>query len=46
MRMIFAGFAGWARMRKTRNESIKMVDTAITVVGTLLVAVTWSVLNR
>jgi hypothetical protein len=46
MRMIWAGFSGWARMRDTKNESLKVVDTAITVVATLLVAVTWTVLHR
>jgi len=46
MRMILSGFSGWARMRSTKNESLKVVDTAITVVATLLVAVTWSVLHR
>lgn len=46
MRMILAGFSGWVRMRETKNESLKVVDTAITVVATLLVAVTWSVLHR
>lgn len=46
MRMILAGFSGWVRMRGTKNESLKVVDTAITVVATLLVAVTWTVLHR
>ena len=46
MRMILAGFSGWVRMRETKNESLKVVDTAITVVATLLVAVTWTVLHR
>ena len=46
MRMILAGFSGWLKMKHTTNESLKVVDTAITVVATLLVAVTWSVLHR
>ena len=46
MRNMIAGFAGWVRMQGTRNESLKVVDTAITVVATLLVAVTWTVLHR
>ncbi len=45
MRMMLAGFAGWARMGKTANETVRVADTAITVVGTLLVAVTWAVLR-
>jgi hypothetical protein len=43
---MISGFAGWVRMRNTKNESLKVVDTAITVVATLLAAVTWSVLHR
>ena len=46
MRMILDGFSGWVRMRETKNESLKVVDKAITVVATLLAAVTWSVLHR
>lgn len=46
MRIILSGFTGWLRMQDTKNESLKTVDTAITVVATLLVAVTWSVLHR
>ena len=41
-----AGFSGWVRMRDAESGSLKVVDTAITVVGTLLVAVTWTVLHR
>jgi len=32
-------------MQNTKNESLKVMDTAITVVATLLVAVTWAVLH-
>jgi len=46
MRIILSGFTGWVKMQNTTNESLKVVDTAITVVATLLVAVTWSVLHR
>lgn len=46
MRMILSGFTGWVKMQDTKNKSLKVVDTAITVVATLLVAVTWSVLHR
>ncbi len=45
MRDIVSGFSGWVRMQDGRNESIKVVDTAITVVGTLLVATTWALLR-
>ena len=45
MRMMMTGFSGWVRMRATKNESIRVVDTALTVVGTLLVAVTWAMLH-
>lgn len=42
MRAIVSGFSGWVRMQDGRSESIKVVDTAITVVGTLLIATTWA----
>ena len=45
MRAIVTGFSGWVRMQDGRSESIKVVDTAITVVGTLLVATTWAMLR-
>lgn len=45
MRTMILGFSGWARMRKEQSESIRVVDTALTVVGTLLVAVTWVLLR-
>ena len=45
MRTMMIGISGWARMRKKQNESLRVVDTAITVVGTLLVAVTWVLLR-
>ncbi len=45
MRNLIIGFSGWAKMRNSENESIKVVDTAITVVGTLMLAVTWVVLR-
>ena len=46
MRMLMTGLAGWARMEKTTNERLKLTDTAITVIGTMLVAVTWAMLQR
>ncbi len=45
MRMMMTGFSGWLRMRETGNESIRTVDTALTVVGTLMVAVTIVILR-
>ena len=45
MRAIVTGFSGWVRMQESRSESVKVVDTAITVVGTLLVATTWAMLR-
>jgi hypothetical protein len=46
MRDMISGFSGWVRLQGTGSESLKVVDTAITVVATLLVAVTWTVLHR
>ena len=45
MRTLILGFSGWLKMKHTNNESLKLMDTAITVVATLLVAVTWVVLR-
>lgn len=45
MRTMMIGFSGWARMEKTQNEELKIVDTALTVVGTLLVAVTFALVR-
>jgi len=45
LRTLMIGFVGWAKMRKTNNASIRVVDTALTVVGTLMVAVTWAMLR-
>lgn len=46
MRMILNGFSGWARMSNTDKDSLQVVDAAITVVGTLLVAVAWAMVRR
>jgi hypothetical protein len=40
------GLSGWVKMRQTTNENLRAVDTALTVVGTLLVAVTWALLHK
>ena len=45
MKTMMAGLTGWARMDATTNENLKLTDTAITVVATLLVAVTWAMLR-
>ncbi len=45
MKTMMIGFSGWMKMRQAGNESIRVVDTALTVVGTLLVAVTWAMLR-
>ncbi len=45
VRTMMAGFSGWLRMRDTENETVKVVDAAITVVATLMVATTWVVLR-
>lgn len=45
MRNMMNGFTGWASMKKTDNESVRVLDSALTVAATLLVAVTWAVLR-
>jgi hypothetical protein len=45
MKAMIAGFSGWARMESGRNETVKVVDTGITVLGTLLVAVTYMLIH-
>ena len=45
MRNMMTGFTGYLTMRSTKNEEIRVVDTALTVVATLLVAVTWVMLR-
>ena len=45
MRMMVSGLTGWAKMKSTTNETVKVTDTAITVVGTLLVVMTWTLLR-
>jgi hypothetical protein len=46
MRTMIAGLSGWVRMQDGRSESIRVVDTAITIVATLLAAVTWAMLHH
>ena len=45
MRTMIAGFSGWMKMQDTENEAVKMIDAAITVVATLMVALTWVALK-
>ena len=45
MQNMIEGLKGWAKMQHTNNEGLKVMDTAITVVATLLIAVTWAVLR-
>ncbi len=45
MHAIITGLSGYVRMKEGRSESIRVVDTAITVVGTLLLATTWAILR-
>jgi hypothetical protein len=46
MRTVLSGFSGWVRMQDNPTHSIKVVDTALTVVATLLVVVTYLILHR
>jgi hypothetical protein len=46
MRTVINGFSGWARMRQNDNDSVQVVDAAITIVGTMLVALAWAMVRR
>jgi hypothetical protein len=46
MRTVIHGFSGWARMSHSKNESLQVLDAAITVVGTLLVALAWAIVKN
>jgi hypothetical protein len=46
MRLIVSGFAGWARMQHSDKESVQVVDAAITIIGTMLVALAWVMVRR
>ncbi|ADW68856.1 hypothetical protein [Granulicella tundricola] len=41
MKMMVAGLVGWVRLDVVKDERVKVVDTAITVLGTMLVAVSF-----
>ncbi len=45
MRVMILGFSGWLRMESGRSEALQVTDTALTVVATLLAAVTWALLR-
>ncbi len=45
MKMMMAGMSGWARFENTEKASVKMVDMGITVVGTVLLAVTYMLIH-
>lgn len=45
MRTIVSGFTGWIRMHKAEQKAVHSLDAAITVVATLLVAVTFSMVH-
>ncbi len=46
MHNVIAGLSGWARTRQSQNDKILVVDTAITVVGAVLVALSWEILRH
>ena len=46
MRTVINGLTGWARMQNSDNETVQVVDGAITVVGTMLVALAWVMVRR
>jgi hypothetical protein len=46
MQTIVEGFMSWLDVQSTRTHSARTVDTAITVVATLLIATTWAVLHH
>ena len=45
VRVMMSGLAGWLRMESGRSEAVQLTDTALTVVATLLAAVTWAMLR-
>jgi hypothetical protein len=46
MRTVLHGLSGWARMSHSGSERLQLVDAAITVVGTLLVALAWAMVRH
>jgi len=45
MRDIISGFNGWVRMHKAEQKALHSIDSAITVVATLLVAATFTIIH-
>jgi hypothetical protein len=45
MHDIVSGFVGWIRMHKAEHKAVHSIDTAITVVATLLVAITFTIVH-
>ncbi len=45
MKLMMSGLTGWMKMQDGRSEAVRLTDTAITVVATLLAAVTWAMLR-
>ena len=45
MKMMIAGMTGWARFENQDNARVRGLDTMITVVGTMLLAVTYMLLR-
>ncbi len=45
MHDIVSGFVGWIRMHKAEQKAVHSIDTAITVVATLLVAITFTIVH-
>jgi len=46
MRAMIAGFSGWVRMQDGRSDALRVMDTALTVVATLLAVTTYVVLHH
>jgi hypothetical protein len=45
MKMMIAGMTGWARFENRDNAQVRGVDTMITVVGTMFLAVTYMLIR-
>ncbi len=46
MRTVLHGFSGWLRMQQHDRDELRFVDTAITLIGTLLAAIGWVMLQH
>ena len=45
MRMMILGLSGWLKMQVPQSDPVRLVDTALTIIATLLAAVTWAMLR-